>query len=302
MEEPSSKRRLLSSAGSVALGSALISLSPFAVELSGLDALANTFYRMGIGGLLLLLLSLSQIQERFSFRFLGLCFLGALIISLDLFIWNQSVLYIGPGLATVLANLEMVFLALIGTLFYRERLPRYFFGLCLLICAGVCSLIHPYFLEIQWTHSVGIAFGLLASLIYGLYLLLLKTVRLQFPQHSPMRMLSVICLMGAGVLGVYMMFVSPSSFYVTSWGGFLCVLSNGILSQAVGWLLIATGIKKVSLSLSGLLMLSQPALTFLIDCCFFGRNTHWLQILGCMLLLVAVYCTSIEEKNKEVPA
>ncbi len=301
MEELSSNQgqRRLNGVGSVIFGSSLISLSPFLVEFSGLEAVANSFYRMGIGGLLLCAIALFRGEFWPPKRLLGLYFLAASTISLDLVIWNQSVLYIGSGLSTVLANLEIVFLVFIGTLFFRERLPSQFFLMLAFIVFGVCCLIYPYLFEYHANTLLGIVFGLAASFVYSLYLLILKTIRINYPDTSPISMLAMICLLGSLILGISILFIPTATFSIPHWTGFSYVLANGLLCQVIGWLLITRGLKQVSLSLSGLLMLVQPALTFIFDCLFFGRNTLWIQLVGCAILLAAVYGTTRTEKKEE---
>ncbi len=98
-------------------GCTLISLSPFFVEFSGLDATANSFYRMAIGGIVLFAIALLRGEKLLKANLLLPCFIAASVIALDMVAWNKSVLYIGSGLATVLANLEIVFLVLIGVFF-----------------------------------------------------------------------------------------------------------------------------------------------------------------------------------------
>ncbi|MDE3045636.1 MAG: DMT family transporter [Verrucomicrobiota bacterium] len=298
MAELSSNKQW-SSAGCIVLGSSLISASPFFVEFSGLGAAANSFYRMAIGGAVLFLIAILQQEKWPARKYFGLYLLAALTIALDLVVWNQSVLYIGAGLSTVLANLEIVFLVLIGTLFFREKLPPLFFKMCGLIAIGVCFLIHPYIFEMQFSNILGISFGLAASLIYSIYLILLKNLGTA-NRGSETFTLALICLFGAAILALFIALTPGMTFSIPTTQGFFYVLSNGLLCQVLGWLLISKGLKGVSLSLSGLLMLAQPALTFIIDGFLMGRNTHWLQILGCVILLAAVYGSMRREKEEKL--
>ncbi len=91
---------------------------------------------------------------------------------------------------------------------------------------------------------------------------------------------------------------SDQSFAIPTIQGAVCVVANGILGQVLGWLLIARGLKGVSLAFSGVLMLIQPALTFLFDCTVLGRNTEWLQLVGCILLLTTVAGATWKEQER----
>jgi drug/metabolite transporter (DMT)-like permease len=300
MTESSSNQTPFRSVISVVIGSSLISFSPFFVEFSGLSAVGNSFYRMGIGGIALFCIAFFRKEKRLRSSSFWLCLLAALVISLDLITWNRSVLYIGSGLSTVLANLEIVFLVLIGTLFFGEKLLPSFFKMTALMIIGVCCLIYPYFTEIRLENTLGIICGLTASFIYSIYFLLLKIIRASNPAIATTSMLATICLSGAAILGSYMFLAPSETFAIPSLRSFGFLLGNGLLSQVLGWILITQGMQRISLSLSGILMITQPALTFIIDCLFLGRNTLWLQIAGCALLLAAVYGTTRAQKQKEV--
>ena len=244
---------------------------------------------MVIGGIIFSLISLFRGEQIPSKRSLSLCFLAGLLLSLDLLALNQSVLYLGAGLSTVIANLQIIFLTLIGFYFYREKLPPVFLKMCGLIVLSVYFLIFPYLSKLSIENVLGIACGFGASLIYAVYLLLLKVIGRACSDTSATAMLAIICLFGSFSLAVFMYFYDRSSFLLSSWRSFFCIGCNSLVSQILGWWLIARGIKQLSLSLSGVLLLTQPAFTFCFDALFLGRNTAIVQLVGCSLLLGAVY-------------
>ena len=70
----------------------------------------------------------------------------------------------------------------------------------------------------------------------------------------------------------------------------------GAVMQCVAWGMIAYTIPYLSLGLTGLLLLSEPAVALVID--YFGLDkpiNHW-QWTGAVLTLVAIYLGS--QKNK----
>lgn len=282
------------------LGSVLISLGPFILEYSELDASTNTFYRLVIGAIAFLSFSYFRKEQIPGKAMLWLCLFSGFLLALDLVTWNKSVLFIGAGLSTVLANLEIIFLVLIGCVFYKEKLPSLFLKMFFLIMVGVCLLIYPFLLEIHLENTLGIILALGASFIYAIYFLSLKMLSNKYPGISSTASLGMVCLLGALVLGIYMLLYQPSSFSIPNGRSLACILCNSVMSQVFGWWLITSGIRHLNLSLSGLLMLIQPALTFLGDCVFLGRNTQWFQLLGCIVLLAAVYVTMLGEKKREL--
>lgn len=287
--------------GYVTAGNIFISIGPFFVEFSGLDAVGNTFYRMFIGGIAFLLIAAFRKEPLPNKRFLWVYGLAAIAIVVDLLLYNQSILYIGSGLSTVLSNLEVVFLILIGAAVYKEKLGQTFVITSFLIIAGVLLLIEPY-LHMMHTHIfLGIAFALFASFTFSIYLLLLRIIEKKTPETSSASNLGIICMLGTIILGILIAYLPEASFSLPkNWSGIFCVLIYSFISQVCGWWLVSKGIGKLNLATSGVLFLLQPALTFLCDCLIFGRNTGVFQIVGCLVLLASIYKTMSDEERRKV--
>lgn len=282
----------------IVLGCIFIAFGPFFVEFSGTEAITSSFYRLVIGAVAFLIIAWLQKEKMPKARYFWLYLLAGLTITFDLVACNQSILYIGSGLSTILSNLEIVFLLIFGFIFFNERLPRAYFQMCLLILLGICCLVQPYFLEIHPDQFLGILFALGASFIYAIYLLLLKVIGKKNSASSPAATLGLVCFWGAIILGAFIAWSPQATFYLPNeWQSIFCILAYSILSQVFGWWFITKGLNEVSLSISGIIFLTQPALTFICDCLFLGRNTHWFQLLGGTILIVTVYLTIKEEKS-----
>lgn len=287
----------------VVIGTLLIAIGPFFVEFSGLDAMGNCFYRLITGGLAFFAISLLK-NEIFPYRHVGrLYILAACLITSDLLLYNQSILYIGSGLSTVLSNLEVVFLVLAGALFYQEKIDRSFLIVTLFILLGVFLLVQPYLSELHTNNILGISYALCASFVFSLYLLTLKLINKKFPEIPTTTSLGIICLLGAVILGFVMTITPHASFELPqSWMGIACVVLYSFVSQVCGWWFISQGVADLSLSTSGVLFLLQPLTTFLGDCLILGRNTEFLQIIGGLALLMSIYITvRNQEKCKGSP-
>lgn len=283
------------------IGSLFISIGPFFVEFSHVSAETNTFYRLLVGSIFFLLFSYFKSELKVEFKFLLFSMIGGTLLVLDLFLWNQSVLYIGAGLSTVLSNLEIVFLIFIGKMFFKEKIPHKFFTQVSFIILGVLSLLIPVFPSFTPISIAGICFALCASLSYSLYLFFIKYISGLYPKRSSSSMLFVICFTGAFLLGTVIFIKDSSQFIVPSWHAAFCIFTNSILSQVIAWWFISKSIAQLKLSISGLILLIQPALTYILDCFFLGRNTHWLQLVGSLCLLSAVYLASVnQQEQKEI--
>jgi drug/metabolite transporter (DMT)-like permease len=81
----------------------------------------------------------------------------------------------------------------------------------------------------------------------------------------------------------------------------LSLLTLGIFSQGVGWILISNALPRLRVSLSGLILLLQPALAFVWDVSFFDRPTSVVNWIGVAVVLVAIYMGSARERAGNGP-
>jgi drug/metabolite transporter (DMT)-like permease len=111
---------------------------------------------------------------------------------------------------------------------------------------------------------------------------------LQYPKTNPGKLGALLIAAGATLIsfsGVYVKLahVSPTvaGFYRTFFGG--------IILLVIGWVLITKGLPKIKSSLTGLLLLLQPALAFVWDMLFFDRKTSIVGGIGAVFTLAAIY-------------
>lgn len=101
------------------LGATLISFSAVFVRLAHVGPVTSGFYRVLFGGLFLLLLALVKgYLARISPRSFILGAVCGVVFALNLTMWHNSIHLVGPGLATVLSNFQVFFMALAGILFF----------------------------------------------------------------------------------------------------------------------------------------------------------------------------------------
>ncbi|HEY6985933.1 MAG TPA: DMT family transporter, partial [Rhodanobacteraceae bacterium] len=114
-------------------GAAAISTTSLFVKVAHVGPTVSAFYRMAFGGCMLLigLIALGQ-WRRVALSDLGWLLIPGTAFAADLMLWHRSILYVGPGLATLLGNFQVFLMALAGFLIYRERLGWHFlFGVAL---------------------------------------------------------------------------------------------------------------------------------------------------------------------------
>jgi len=273
----------------VLTGAFMISFSAVWVVLADVEPTTSAFYRVFFGTIFLGIAALFG-QEFRHFRHIRITpfiFCG-FAFALDLYFWHTSVLYIGPGLATILGNFQVFLMAICGALFFQEKLTlRFVISLPLAIC-GLLLVVGIDWGGLSPNYRIGLFFGLLTALCYTAFMLSLRriqTVKNAALRFTPLMFVSLFsaCFLGLELLATGASFAIPS---VSSWGA---LLSLGLLSQATGWILIATAMPKIRASFTGLVLLLQPSLSFLWDVLFFSRPTSPIQWLGVSITLAAIY-------------
>lgn len=76
------------------------------------------------------------------------------------------------------------------------------------------------------------------------------------------------------------------------------ILIYGAVMQCLAWGLIAYSIPKLSLALTGLLLLSEPVAALLIDFFWLHKPISGIQWLGAALTMLAIYLGSLKPKKR----
>jgi drug/metabolite transporter (DMT)-like permease len=72
----------------------------------------------------------------------------------------------------------------------------------------------------------------------------------------------------------------------------------GLFSHSLGWVVITNALPHIRASLSGLILLLQPALAFVWDVLFFQRPTSTVNWLGVLVVLAAVYLGTVKPTQR----
>lgn len=217
--------------------------------------------------------------------------LCALLFSGDLALWHRAIIYIGPGLATILANFQALILAAFGILVLRER-PGWRYLLSIPIALlGLFLLVGVSWNSLSSQSRTGVVFALGAAFCYAAYLQTFRTRPERERHWNAALSLTVISAVSALLMGLGGL-ASGESFRIPDRASWLAMLGYGILCQACGWILISHALTRVPASRAGLILLLQPTLAFIWDILFFHRPTRTTDLIGAALALTAIYLGS----------
>ncbi len=278
---------------SMACGAALISTTSIFVRWAHVAPTVSAFYRMFFGGAMLLMLLMARRQlNRFAWADVLWLLLPALAFCADLMLWHRSIRDIGPGLATLVANFQVFIMAIVGVVFYRERLHfRFVLGVTLALI-GLWLLVGVGWSSFTPQFRIGVYFGLLTGVAYAVYLLSLRQAQLRRTSLDPMRVLCLNSLLAAAMLAIAVL-IENDSFAIPDAQSWAALLGLAFFGQVLGWMLIARAMPQLPASLVGLLLLLQPALSFVLDVILFGRPTGSMDWVGLALSLIGIFVGSV---------
>ncbi|HEY3610300.1 MAG TPA: DMT family transporter [Pseudonocardiaceae bacterium] len=211
--------------------------------------------------------------------------------AIDLVLWSHAINAVGAGLATVLGNLQVLFVALIAWTVLGERPTRRLFVALPVMLVGVV-LIGGVFGSGAYGSSpgLGVIFGTGTSICYAGFILLLRAAGLTTGDSAdvgtiaPLYEATLGATVGAAVLAVILGDARLDSPWPTL--GWLALLA--VSSQVVGWLLISRSLPVLPATLTSTLLLVQPVGAVILGAIVFGEDPSGDQLFGVAILLTGV--------------
>jgi drug/metabolite transporter (DMT)-like permease len=211
---------------------------------------------------------------------------GGIFFGIDLILWHHSIGDIGAGLATVLANIQVVLVPLVAWVWLSERPGRHVLAALPIALLGV--LLISGVLE----HGAygrdptrGTLFALAAGVAYAGFLLLLRyggadLRRPGGPLFDATATATVVCVIAGLIIG--------DADLSPDWPSAGWLLTLALTSQVLGWLLITTSLPRLPAALTSLLLMVQPVGSVALAAVILGESPSLLQFLGVTTVLAAL--------------
>ncbi len=281
----------------VLTGALFISFSSAWVAWSQVDPMISAFYRVFFGSAFLLLACIASGKlQPVKTKTLWYCALCGMCFAGDLYCWHLSILYVGPGLATILGNFQVFVLTIISLLFFGQSLRLTFLVSLALAFFGLFLIIGINWGDLSDTYRIGVFFGLITALFYASFILSLRKIHQLERDISFIYTLLLVSLVTSIILGP-LAWAGSKSFAIPGPGPLASLLCLALFSQTIGWAFISRGLANMVPSLAGLILLLQPALAFLWDVLLFKRQTSMIQWIGVSIVLAAIYLGTSASKK-----
>lgn len=281
-------------------GAAIIGTNGLMVRIAHTPPTVTAFWRMLLSAVLLgLLVQLRHGWVRLPRRAWAWITVPAIAFACDLWMWHRSILTVGPGLATLLANAQVFFMVAAGALFFGERLgPRFVLGL-LLAFAGLWLMLGGGWESLPAAYRWGVWLGLGTGVAYAFYNIGIGRAQAAAAQgHARAPIEQVLCLASLGsaiVLGL-MAAGEGSRFAIPDLYTLLVLLVLAGLGHCLSWILISRAMAALPVALVGLLLLLQPIVAYLIDVLFFDVQPTPRQWLGLVCSLAGIFLAGLRPR------
>lgn len=274
------------------VGAVLISFSGVFVLLVEVGPVASAFWRPMIGGFILLAWLLYTGQRVVpGWRSLFWLALGGFMFAADLYTWHKSIMFVGVGLSTLLANFQVFVMAAAAVLLFGERMSRMQLVAIPLAVFGLYLIVGLDWDSLDSGSRAGVYFGLATAVSYAGYLLSLRQARWAAPSRHAAADLCVASFFSAFFLYLAVLFTG-GSVAIHSVSDVAWLTTYALVGQVLGWLFISSSLPFVPTIHIGLALLLQPTLSYAWGVIIFNRSVSGMELLGAAIAIVAIYLGS----------
>ena len=216
----------------------------------------------------------------------GLALAAGVFFAADLTFWHHSIEAVGAGLATVLANVQVVLVGLLAWAALGERPDRRSVRSVPLVLLGVVLISGVIGAGAYGDDpALGVLFGLLTALAYAVFLLILRRAggvgrRPAGPLFDATLSAAVVALIGGVAVGDFDPVPAPES---QAW-----LVTLALTSQVLGWILISLALPRVPALITSIVLTIQPVGSVLLGVAMFGESPSAFQLAGVALILGGV--------------
>lgn len=278
------------------IGCVVFGLGSLIVAHVPIGAYAMAFWRLLIAGIAFALLAfIFKHKLPSSTHAIHFALISGVFLGFDLALWHESIYAVGPGISTLLNSQQIFFLAAIGYLWFNERQSKLQLLSLFIAVVGVAMIASP-----EFSHNTNASWGFISGIVSGGMLALSMTFIRKTHEAQQTKILPLMTLISIGgclAMLIPMLIFDRGEILPTNMEDIGWLLVYGLVMQCLAWGLIAHSIPRLSLALTGLLLLSEPVAALVIDYFWLHKPINVMQWLGAGLTMLAIYLGSLKNKT-----
>jgi drug/metabolite transporter (DMT)-like permease len=229
----------------------------------------------------------------------ALAWLAGVLFALDLIAWHEGIEQVGAGLATVLGNLQVVFVGLLAWAILGERPSNRSLAAIPVALLGVV-LISGVFESGAYgkNPALGVFFGILTALFYSGFLLVLRAGNEDIRRPAgPLFDATLV----SGLTCIPIGLAIGNLDWTPGWPAWGYLLLLAWSSQVLGWLLISITLPRLPAALTSVLLTFQPVLSVLFAWAILNETPSPLQLGGVALVLSGLLIVTTGGRQARIP-
>jgi drug/metabolite transporter (DMT)-like permease len=282
-----------------AIGAFVIAFSGILVKLAEVSPATAAFFRCAYALPLLGLLAWIE-RRRYGPRPRRdrLLALGAgVFFAADLVCWHYSIESVGAGLATVIANSQVVLVALLAWAVLGERPENRVLASIPVVFAGVVLISGVIGAGAYGDDpALGALYGILTAIAYALFLLILRQGNSD--DRRPAGPLFDATLTGAIFSGIAGIVIGDIDWVPDLEAQFWLVLL-ALSSQVLGWLLISISLPRLPAVLTSILLMLQPVCSVFLAALLLSEAPSAVQMAGVGVVLAGVAYATLRPRTPQ---
>jgi drug/metabolite transporter (DMT)-like permease len=226
--------------------------------------------------------------------------IAGLFFAADLITWHHAIGDVGAGLATVLGNLQVLFVPLVAWAVLGEHPSRRVLATLPVMLAGVLLISGALERGAYGENPArGVIFGVATGLSYAGFLLVLRSSsggdrRIAGPLFDATAVAAVAATLAGAVVG--------EADLRPSWPAHGWLLLLALSSQVLGWLLISASLPRLPAAVSSLLLTIQPVGSVVLGAVLLSEAPTALQLVGTAMILTGVVAVARTPAPPHEPA
>ncbi len=204
--------------------------------------------------------------------------MGALGYVGQSFMYLTAINYASAGLVALLLYLYPFFVAILATIFLREKITRVKILALILALIGTALTVGPVSGQL-----IGVLMAITAALIYSIYIIVGTNVM----KHVTAVQSSTVIFASAGAVYGLLTLINGVQFPASS-SGWLAMLGIIIISTIIPVVTFLAGLERIGPTNAAMLSTLEPVVTVLLAAWLFGEKLLPIVMLGGGIILVAV--------------
>lgn len=278
------------------IGIFCIGFSAIFVKFANVPGPVSAFYRMVFSGIVIVPYWIFFARKRGDRKTIMLVTAGALFFSVDLALWNTSLIMISAPVSTLLANSAPIWVGIGTMIFFKQKLGWKFWIGLLITFTGITQLVGWEAIQ-QLSVGTGELLAVTAGVFYSGYLLIAQKTRQKTDTVTFMSVTIITCFISLLLFNI----ISGTELTGFSMKTWVSLAGLGIVTHLFGWLCITYALGHIKAAPVSVTLHGQSLMTALLAMPLLDEYMTVPQITGGLLVLTGIYIVNERKRIKKIP-